>query len=90
MLVFFNALLLILHFAYYALMTPLIMLCAISIYADDTMFCSKCKQASDFWQELELLSELEFDLCDTVNRGLLISMLEKINPTCLKQWSVLM
>ena len=72
MLVFFNAPLLILHFVYYALMTPLIMLCAISIYADDTMFCSKCKQASDFWQELEVLSELEFDLCDTVNRGLLI------------------
>ena len=91
MLVFLNAPWLIVHFAHYALMTPL-MLCAISIYADNTMFCSKCKQVSDLWKELELLSELEFDLRDTVDRGLLISMLEKINPfclTCLKQWWVL-
>ena len=30
---------------------------------------SKCDQASDLWQELELASELESDLQDTVNWG---------------------
>ena len=29
----------------------------------------KCEQASDLWQQLELASELEFDLWDTVNCG---------------------
>ena len=29
----------------------------------------KCEQASDLWQQLELASELEFDLRDTVNCG---------------------
>ena len=36
--------------------------CNIAIYADDTTLHSKCDQASDLWQELELASELEFDL----------------------------
>ena len=31
----------------------------IAIYADDTTFYSKCDQASDLWQELELASQLE-------------------------------
>ena len=29
----------------------------------------KCEQASDLWQQLELASELEFDLRDTGNCG---------------------
>ena len=37
-----------------------------AIYIDDTTLCSKYDQAS-IWQELELASELEFDLPDTVD-----------------------
>ena len=36
----------------------------IAIYADDTTLYSKCNQASDLWQKLELASELESDLRD--------------------------
>ena len=36
--------------------------CNISIYADDITLYSKCDQASDLWQQLELASELESDL----------------------------
>ena len=57
-------------------------ICNIAIFADDTTLCSKCDQSSDLWQQLELPSELESDLRDTVDRagsGLLISMLEKHN-----------
>ena len=57
-------------------------ICNISIYADDTTLYSKYDQASDLWQQLELASELESDLRDTVDwveSGLLISMLEKLN-----------
>ena len=68
--------------------------CNIAIYADDTTLYSKCDQASDLWQQLELAFELESDLRDTVDcdlesdlqdlwtgagSGLLISMLEKFN-----------
>ena len=38
-----------------------------SICADDTILYSKCDQASDMWQQLELASELESDLQDTVD-----------------------
>ena len=34
----------------------------IAIYADDTTLYSKCDQASDLWQQLELASERESDL----------------------------
>ena len=34
-------------------------ICDIGIYADDTTLYSKCDQASDLWQELELAFELE-------------------------------
>ena len=44
-------------------------ICNIAIYADDTTFYSKCNQASDLWQQLELASELESDLRDTVDWG---------------------
>ena len=37
----------------------------IAIYADDTTLSSKCDQASDMWEQLELASELESDLRDT-------------------------
>ena len=37
----------------------------IGICTDDTTLYSKCDQASDLWQQLELASELESDLRDT-------------------------
>ena len=37
-------------------------ICNIVIYADNTTLYSKCHQASDLWQQLELTSELESDL----------------------------
>ena len=43
--------------------------CNIAIYADDTALYSKCDQASDLWQQLELASELETDLQDTADWG---------------------
>ena len=43
--------------------------CDIAIYADDTTFCSKCDQSSDLWQQLELASEHESNLRDTVDCG---------------------
>ena len=44
-------------------------ICDIAIYADDTTLYSKCDQASDLWQQLELTSELESYLRDTVDWG---------------------
>ena len=44
-------------------------ICNIVTYADDTTLYSKCDQASDLWQQLELASELESGLQDTVNWG---------------------
>ena len=41
----------------------------IIIYTDDATLYSKCDQASDLWQQLELASELESDLQETVNCG---------------------
>ena len=41
----------------------------IAIYTDDTTLYSKCDQASDQWQQLELASELESDLQDFVDWG---------------------
>ena len=38
-------------------------------YADDTTLYCNCDQVSDLWQQLELVSELESDLQDTVNLG---------------------
>ena len=56
--------------------------CNIAIYADDTILYSKCDQASDLWQQLELASELESDLRDTglgQEVACLLQMLEKLN-----------
>ena len=44
-------------------------ICNIAICADDTPLYSKCDQASDLWQQLELACELESDLQDTVDWG---------------------
>ena len=43
--------------------------CNIAICADDSILCSWCNQAYDLWQQLELASELESDLQDTVDWG---------------------
>ena len=37
-------------------------ICDIAICADDTTLYSKCDQASDLWQQLELASEIESNL----------------------------
>ena len=37
-------------------------ICNIAIYVDDTTLYFKCDLASDLWQQLELVSELESDL----------------------------
>ena len=42
-------------------------ICNIAIYADDTTVYYKCDQSSNLWQQLELASELESDLRDTVD-----------------------
>ena len=44
-------------------------ICNIAIYLDDTILYSKCDQASDLWQWLQLASELESNLRDTVGWG---------------------
>ena len=44
-------------------------ICDIAIYADDATLYSKCDQASDLWQPIELASELESGLQDTVDWG---------------------
>ena len=44
-------------------------ICNIAINADDTPLYSKCDQASDLWQQLEMASELESDLQETVDWG---------------------
>ena len=56
--------------------------CNISIFADDNTLYSKCDQASDLWQQLELASEFESYLQDTVdwNKKLLVGFnTEKLN-----------
>ena len=44
-------------------------ICDIAIYVDDTSLYSRCDWTSDLWQQLELASELESDLRDTVDWG---------------------
>ena len=44
-------------------------ICNIAIYADDTTLYSKCDQASDLSQQLEVASEIESDLRDSVDWG---------------------
>ena len=63
---FLKALFLVLHLPYYSLMTFLIMLSVILLFIL-LILLSKRDQASDLWQKLELASELESDLQDTVD-----------------------
>ena len=44
-------------------------ICNVAIYTDDTTLYSKCDQASNPWQQLELASELGSDLRDIVDWG---------------------
>ena len=58
-------------------------ICIIATNADDTTLYSKCDQASNLWQQLELASKLEFiyeTLWTGTGRDLLTSMLK--NSTC--------
>ena len=48
-------------------MTFLMMLSVILLSMLMILLCSKCDQASDLWQQLELASELESDLRDTAD-----------------------
>ena len=52
---------------YLALFPLFSVICDIAVYADDTTLYSKCDQASDLWQQLELASELESNLRDIVD-----------------------
>ena len=56
-------------FLLYINVLPDDIICNIGIYADDTTLYFKCDQASDLWKQLELASELESDLQDTVDWG---------------------
>ena len=44
-------------------------ICNFAVYADNTTLYSKCDQASDLWQHIELVFDLESDLWDTVDWG---------------------
>ena len=59
-------------------------ICNIAIYTNDTTLYSKCDQASDLWQQLELASELESDPRDTVDWGrkCLVDFNAGKNSTC--------
>ena len=52
------------HFLLYINDLPIDVICNIVIYAHDTTLYSKCGQASDLWQQLELACQLESDLGD--------------------------
>ena len=57
------------HFLLYINDLPDDVICSIAVYADVTTLYSKCDQASDLWQQLELASDLESDLQYTVDWG---------------------
>ena len=65
MLEFLKAIFLVLH---YINDPPDDVICNIAIYVDNTTLCCMCDQASDLWQ-LEMATELESDLRDTVDWG---------------------
>ena len=60
---------LLLHFSHYTLMTFLIMLSVILLSMLMIQLYSKIDQASDLWQQLALVFELESDLRDTMDCG---------------------
>ena len=57
------------YFLRYIYGLPDDVICNIAICADDTTLYSMCDQASYLWKQLELASELESDLQDTVDWG---------------------
>ena len=69
MLEFLSVPFLVLHFSCYTLMTFLMMISVISQSMLMILLYSKCDQASDLWQQLELASGLESDLKDTADWG---------------------
>ena len=69
MLEFLKGPFLVLHICYYTLMTSLMTVSVILLCADDTTLYSKRNQASDLWQQLQLASEGESDLRETVDCG---------------------
>ena len=54
-------------------------ICNIAVYADDITLYSKCGQASDLWQQLELASELEADLRAVILLSMLMILLSTQN-----------
>ena len=64
MLEFLKGLFFVLRFSYYTLINdlPYDVISNIAIYDDDATLYSKCGQASDLWQQLELSSELKSGL----------------------------
>ena len=64
-------------------------MCNIAIYSDDTTLYSKSNQASDLWQQLELASELESDIQDTVDgsRKWLVDFIVKKTQLVWFDWS---
>ena len=69
-------------FVIFSLLPPCNVICNIAIYADVTTLYSKCDQASDPWQELELASELNLVykiLWTGVRSDFMISMLVKLS-----------
>ena len=69
MLEFLKAPFLVLHFSYLLYINdhPDDAVCNIAAYANDITPYPKCDQEFDLWQRLELASELESDLGDTVD-----------------------
>ena len=67
MLEFLKGPFLVLLFLLYINDLPDDIICNIAVSADDTTLYSKCHQASDLWQQLELASELESALRDTID-----------------------
>ena len=65
------------------------MICNIAIYTDDATLYSKCNQASDLKQQLELASKLESDVQDTVDWGrkLLVDLNAGTTQLVLFDWS---
>ena len=68
MLEFLKVPVLVVHFSGYTLMTLLTMLSVI-LLSMLMILLSKCDQSSDLWKQLELASELESDLRDTLDWG---------------------
>ena len=60
---------LLLNFTFYTLMTFPMTLSAIFLYMLMILLSTECNQTSDLLQQLELVSELESDLRDTVDQG---------------------